>query len=150
MSGTHRELLFGSKSRCFECKNLRWGLGPIETRNSGANHAVFQAQDERSYLGPIETYYSGPEGAVLHAKTTGGVLDQQRLVILVLKSLFFMHKTTHEGWIPYSLFILLLSTLLCALKTTDEVLDQYRLVSLVIKALSCMKKKKHRWWLEPI
>ena len=45
-------------------------------------------------MGTIETCHSGPEDAVLHAKTTGGVLDPQRLVILVLKSLFFMHKTT--------------------------------------------------------
>ena len=70
---------------------------------------------------PIETCYSGPEVAVLHAKTTGGVLDPQRLVILVLKSLFCMHKTTGEGWNQYSLFILVLSTLFCVLKTTDEV-----------------------------
>ena len=78
---------------------------------------------DRSCLGPIETCYSGPEVAVLHAKTTGGVLDPQRLVILVLKSLFCMHKTTGEGWNPYCLFILVLSTLLCVLKTTDEVWD---------------------------
>ena len=43
-------------------------------------------------MGPIETCYSGPEVAVLHAKTTGGVLDPQRLVILVLKSLFACTK----------------------------------------------------------
>ena len=71
---------------------------PKETSHSGANHAVFQAQNDRSCLGPIESCYSGPEGAVLHAKTTGGVLDPQRLVILVLKTLFWMHKTTGESW----------------------------------------------------
>ena len=162
MSGTHRDLLFGTKGRCFECKNHRWGLGPIETSNSnarhgvlheenhrwvlghietcnfgpkvagfhakstdevwtpyklvslvikslfclkekhrwglepiepsnsGANHAVVHAQNERSCLGPLEICYSGPEFAVLHAKTTGGVLDQQALVILMLATLFCM------------------------------------------------------------
>ena len=70
---------------------------------SGANHAVVNAPNDRSCLGPIETCYSGPEGAVLHAKTTGGILDPQRLVILVLKALFCMHKTTGEGWNQYSL-----------------------------------------------
>ena len=52
-----------------------------------------------------------------------------------------MHKTTGEGWNPYCLFILVLSTLLCVLKTTDEVWDPHTLVSLVIKSLFCMKKK---------
>ena len=72
-------------------------VGPIETSNSDAKHAVVHAKNDRSYLGPIETCYSGPEVAVLHEKTTGGVLDPQRLVILVLKPLFCMHKTTGEG-----------------------------------------------------
>ena len=87
----------------------------------GANHAVVNATNDWSCLGPIETCYSGPEVAVLLAKITGGVLDPQRLVILVLKSLFCMHKTTGEGWNQYSLFVLVLSTLLRVLKTTDEV-----------------------------
>ena len=69
-----------------------------------------------SRLGPIETCYSGPEVAVLQAKTTG------------------------EGWNQYSLFILVLSTLLCELKTTDEVWDPYRLVCLVQKSLFGMHK----------
>ena len=164
MSGTHWDLLFGSKSRRFECKSHRWGLEPIETSYSGANHdvlhaqkdrwglesiescysgpkvavlhaqndrwglvpietsishakhAVVHAQSDRSFLEPIDTCYSGPEVAVLHAKTTGGVLDPQTLVILVLKSLFWMHNTTGESWNQYGLFILLLSTLLCVLK----------------------------------
>ena len=90
-AGTHIDLSFWSKSRCFAFKNHRWGL----------------------------------------------VLT--RLVILMLKSLFFMHKTTGEGWNPYSLFILELSTLLCVLKPTDEVWDPYRLVSLVLKSLFCMR-----------
>ena len=120
MSWTHRDLLFGSKSRCFTCKNHRWGLGPIETcyslyfctkrrcfaiknlkwgrgpietSKSDAKHAVVHAQSDRSCLGTIGTCYSGPEVAVLHGKTTGGVWDPQRLVILVLKSLFICTKS---------------------------------------------------------
>ena len=72
-------------------------MGPIDISNSGSNHAFVHAQNDRLCLGPIETCYSGPKAAVLHAKTTGGVLDPQRLVILVLKSLFCTHKTTGEG-----------------------------------------------------
>ena len=96
----------------------------------------------------IETCYSSPEVAVLHAKTTGRVLDPQRLVILVLKSLFSLHKTTGEGWNQYSLFILVPSKLLCVLKTTDEVWDPYRHVSLVLKSLFACTKQEMR--LEPI
>ena len=72
----------------------------IETSNSDAKHAVLHAQHDRSCLGPIEACYSGPEVVVLHAETTGGVLDPQRLLILVLKSLFFILKTTGEGCDP--------------------------------------------------
>ena len=81
--------------------------GPIETSISDAKHADVHAQGDRSYLGPRETCYCAPEGAVLHAKTTGGVLCPQRLVILVLKSLFCMHKTTGEGWNKHSFVILM-------------------------------------------
>ena len=69
MSGTHRDLLFWSKSRCFGCKNRRLGLGPLETSFSGVNHAVLHAQNDRSCLGPIETCYSVRKVAVLDAKT---------------------------------------------------------------------------------
>ena len=95
----------------------------METSNSVVKPTVVHAQNDRSCLGPIETCYFGPEGAVLHEKTTGDVFDPQRLVILVLKSLFCMHKATGEGWIQYCLFILVLSSQLCVLKTTDEVWD---------------------------
>ena len=136
-SGTHRDLLFGSKSRCFSSKNHWWGLGPIEISISDAKHALVHAQNDRSCLGNIETCYSGPEVAVLHAKATGGVLDPQKPQILVLKSLFFIHKTTGEVWNQYSL---VLSTLLWVLKPTYEVWDPYRLVSLVLNSLfSCTK-----------
>ena len=63
-------------------------MAPIETSICDAKHAVVHAQNDRSCLGPIETCHSGPEVAVLHAKTTGGVLDPQGPLILVLKSHF--------------------------------------------------------------
>ena len=95
-SVTHIDLLFGSKSRCFSSKNHRWGLGPIETSDSDAKHALVNAQTDRSCLGNLEVCFSGPEVAVLYAKTTCGIFDPQKLVILVLKALFCMHKTTGE------------------------------------------------------
>ena len=118
--------------------------GPTKTSDSDAKHAVVHAQNDRSYLEPIETCYSGPEVAVLHAKTTGGDWDLQRLVFLVIKSLFCMQKTTGEGWNPYSLDTLVLITLLCVLKTTDHVGDPYKLISFVLKSLFCMQKPQMR------
>ena len=44
MIGTHRDLLFRSKSRCFESKNQSLGQGPIETIYSDAKHAVLHAK----------------------------------------------------------------------------------------------------------
>ena len=44
MSGTHRDLLFQSKSRCFASKNHTRVLGPIETIKSRANQAVLHAK----------------------------------------------------------------------------------------------------------
>ena len=90
-SGTHRDMQLWSKCRWFACKNLRWGLGPIETSKSSAKVSVC------------------------------------------------MHKTTGEGWNPYCLFILVLSTLLCVLKTTDEGWNPLRLVILMLIALFCMQ-----------
>ena len=95
-----KRLVLLSKSRCFACKNHRWGLGPIEPSNSVANHAVVNEQNDRSYLGPIVICYSGPEVAVLQAKTTGEVLDPQALVILMLGTLFCIQKITGEVWDP--------------------------------------------------
>ena len=51
-----------------------------------------------------------------------------------------MHKTTGAGWNQYSLFILVLSKLLCVLKTTDEIWDPQRRVILVQKAPFSMQK----------
>ena len=71
-AGTHRDLLIWPKSRCFAWKNHRWDLGPTETSDSGANHAILYAQDNRGCLGPIESCCSGPKVAVLPAKPTDG------------------------------------------------------------------------------
>ena len=51
--------------------------------------------------GPIQTCRSGPKGTVLHAKTSSEVYDPQRLVILVLKSLFCMQKK-HRLWLEHT------------------------------------------------
>ena len=118
----------------------------METSNSDAKHTVVHTQNDRSCLGPIETCYSGPEVAVLHGKSTGGVLDRQGLVILVVKPLYCMYKTTGEGWNPYSLDTLLLSTLLYVLKSTDEVWDPYRLVIMMQITLFCMHKTAGEDW----
>ena len=41
--------------------------GPIETRNSGVNHAVLHAQNYRCGLGPIGTIHSGHNVAVVNS-----------------------------------------------------------------------------------
>ena len=43
-------------------------MGPLETSNSGANHAVLHAQNERRGLGPIETNNSGHNDPVVNAQ----------------------------------------------------------------------------------
>ena len=45
-------------------------VGPMGTSISDANHPVLHAQNDWWGLGPIETSNSGPKGAVLHSKTT--------------------------------------------------------------------------------
>ena len=87
----------------------------IETSNSVAKVAVFHAQNDSFCLGLLESCYSGPKVAVLHAKNTHEGWDAWRLIILMLSTLFSMHKTTGESCNQYSLFILVLSTQLCVL-----------------------------------
>ena len=69
-------------------------------RHSGSKHAVLHSQINRQSLGPIETCNSDPKDAVLHAKTTDEGWDPQRLVILMLITLFGMRKTTAVVWDP--------------------------------------------------
>ena len=124
-SGTHGDLQFWSKSRCFTCKNHWWGLGPMETSYSGANHAVLHVKIDRWGLWPIETCNSVPKVAVLHA------------------------NTADEGWNPWRLVILKLIKLFCMRKTIGEVWDQWRIVILVLKSLFRMQKY-NRCGLGPI
>ena len=81
-------------------QNDRWGLGTIETINSDASHAVLHAQNDRWGLVPLETCKSGPKVAVLQAKTTDEGWDTERLVIVMLSTLLYMHKTTGHVWDP--------------------------------------------------
>ena len=64
----------------------------METSSSGANHAVLHAQNVMWDLVPIETCNFGAKVAFLNAKSIGEVWDPERLVILVLKSLFCIQK----------------------------------------------------------
>ena len=121
-------------------------------------------------LGSIQTCRSGPKVAVLHEKTSSEVCDPQRLVIPVLKLLFFMHKPTGDCWNPYRLNIFVLGTpvmcaqnyrrglgpiqtwksgpkvVFCMHKTTGECWNQHRLVILVLKSLFCMHKPTGEGW----
>ena len=45
-------------------------MGPNETSYSDANHVVLHAKNDRWGLGPMETINSGQNVADLHAKTT--------------------------------------------------------------------------------
>ena len=74
--------------------------------NSAANPAVSHAQITRRSLGPIETCNSDPKDAVLHAKTTDEGWDPERLVILMIITLFCMHKSIGEVWNPWRLVLL--------------------------------------------
>ena len=51
-------------------------MGPIETSNSDARHAVLHAENHRSVVGPIETCTFGPKVAGLHAITSDEGWDQ--------------------------------------------------------------------------
>ena len=84
----------------FAIKTHRCGRGPIEAGDSETKHTVLHAQNDRSCLVPIETCYSGPKVAVLHAKATDEGWDPERLVILVLGTLFCRHKITSVVWDP--------------------------------------------------
>ena len=72
----------------------------METSNSDAKHAVLPAQNDSWCLGPLEICYSCPKVAVLNAKTTDKGWDPWRQVILVLITLYCMHKTTGDVWDP--------------------------------------------------
>ena len=75
-------------------------MGTIQTRISDANHAVLQAQNDRWSLGPIETITSGHNVAVVSVHTTEEGWDPEGLAILLLITLFWMHKMTGKVWDP--------------------------------------------------
>ena len=116
-AGTHVNLIFWCKSRCFACtkRQVRSGIH----RDS----------------------YTGPKVAVLHAKTTDEGWDPERLVNQVLFTLFCMHKTTGYVWDPERPVFMLLITLICM---TGEVWVPNRLVILLQKSLFCMQKPQKR------
>ena len=70
----------------------------MDTSNSDANQVGLHAQNDRWGLGPIETCKSDPKEAVVHSKTTDEGWDPWRSAILVLITMFLMHKTTGEVW----------------------------------------------------
>ena len=115
-----RYFLFQSKIRCFVCKNYRWGLGPIETSNSDAKHAVMCAQTHRWGLGPIQTCKSGLKVAVLHEMRAGTLIN----LSFWCKSLWFdaQNDRLHLGL-------------------------RYFLFQSKIRCFAC---KNHRWGLGPI
>ena len=81
-----------------------------------ANHVILHAQNDRWGLGPMETINSGANFAFCMHKTTGEVWDPWRLVILVLITLFCMLNMTGEVWVPKRLAILVQKTLFCMQK----------------------------------
>ena len=65
----------------------------------------------------MDTCNSAPKVSVLHAKTTHEGWDPWRLVILVLFTLFCMQKITGDCWNPHRPFILVQITLFCMQKS---------------------------------
>ena len=96
----------------------------METSNTDVNLVVLHAHNDRWGLGPIETINSGHNDAVVNAKrTTDEGWDPYRLVIMMLISLFCMHTTTGEIRDPWRLVILALIMRFSKQKTTGEVWD---------------------------
>ena len=95
----------------------------METSNSGANHAVLRAQNERLGLGRRETINSGHNVAVVNAQNHRWGLGPIETCNSGVKSLFWMHKTTDEGWDYKTSVIQDLSMPFCIHKSTGEVWD---------------------------
>ena len=148
MSGTHRDLLFDFKSRCFECKNHRWGLGPIETSNSDARHGVLPAENHRWVLGPIETCNFGPKVAGFHAKTIDEVWAPYSLVSLVIKSLFCIKKTQMKAGTHIDLSFWCKSR--CFACTKRQVMSGTHRDLLFRSISRCFASKNHTWGLGPM
>ena len=170
MSGTHRDLLIWSRSRCFACKNHRWGLGATETCNSSpkvaalhaqnhrrglepiqsiyscAKHAVRCAQNHRWGLGPIQTCKSGPKVAVLHAQNHRwglGPLETGNSV--ANPAVLHAHN---DRWCLGPIEICYSGPKLAVLhaKATGEGWNQYRLFILVLSSQLCVLKTADEVW----
>ena len=115
-SGTNRDMQFWSKSLWFASKNLRWGLGPIETSDSCNKVAVLHAQNHRWRLEPIYSFYSFVNHAVMFAQNHRWGLGPIEICYSVQKVAVLHPKTTREGWDPWRLVILMLITLFCMQK----------------------------------
>ena len=94
----------------------------------------------------METWKSGGKRAVLHAQIHRWGLSPTETCNSGLKSQFCMHKATGEGWNPYTLDIVVLSTLIYVHKSTDEVWDTLRLVILMHNSLFWMHKNTDEGW----
>ena len=95
----------------------------MEISDSGAICAVSHAQINGRCLGHIEPCNSDPKVAVLLEKPADESRDPERLVFLMLITLFCLHKTTGEVWIPWRLVILVLFALFRMNKSTGNVWD---------------------------
>ena len=149
MSGTHRDLIFWSRSRSFAYRNHKWGLEPTETCNSSLKVAVLHAQKPQ---GESRNQYSLFIVVLITLlcvlKTTDEVWVPYRLVSLVLKSLFCTHKTTDEGWKPYRLDILVQITAVLHAQTDKSCLGL--IGHLLFSSRSrCFACKNNRWGLAP-
>ena len=148
MSGTHRDLLFGSKSRCFASKNHTWGLGPMETSDSDANHAVLHVQNDWWGLEPIQSFYSCAKDAVMCAQNHRWDLGPIQTCKSGHKVAVLNAKTTDKGWDPYRLVILVQ---IAPFTSTKRQVMSGTHRDLLFRSISlCFASKNHTWWLGPM
>ena len=154
---------------CFASKIHRWGLGPIETSNSGSNHAVactkwqvmsgiyrdllfrsksrcFASKNYRKGLRPIESCNSGANHDDLHTQSDRWGVGPIETYNSVPKDAVLQSKSTDEGGDSWTLVILMLSTLLYIHKKTGHVWDPSRRVILVQKSMFYMEKAQVGSW----
>ena len=136
---THIDLLFWCTSRWFACTKLEvtsgtqilfipvqnslfsfkihtWGLGPIETRNSDARHAVLHAENHRCSLGPIETCNFGPKAAVLKAQNHRWGLEPIETSDSGANHAFLYVQNDRWGLVPVETCMLAQKSLFCMQK----------------------------------
>ena len=89
MSGTHSDLLCPSKSRCFVSKNHTWGLGPIFSSYSEANH--IQNSDYMTRINGLYWSLTSPvvlciQNSVLSIRNTSLNVSQPSSVVFTCKT----------------------------------------------------------------